>query len=109
MLWFGDPDIPTELDREQVTDQYLAGAVKFIERRLISRTGGLLELHGYSKDPRHLRVEFMLRQQRTGQLRTGMTFSRQLSMIWTLSFGLFKARCYDARLLSIPSRRGMIF
>ena len=62
MFWFGDPDIPAGLDRKQVTDQYLGGAIKFIERRLISRTGGLLELYGHhSKDPRYLRVEFMHR------------------------------------------------
>ncbi|KAK0614387.1 hypothetical protein B0T14DRAFT_570326 [Immersiella caudata] len=61
VLWFGDPDVPVEVDKKQVTEMYLRGAVKSIERRLVSRTGGLLELHGNSEDPLQLRVEFMHR------------------------------------------------
>ena len=43
-LWFGDKEVPVDLDAAEVTSTYLAGVIKSLERKLVSRTGGLLEL-----------------------------------------------------------------
>ncbi|KAH6637278.1 hypothetical protein F5144DRAFT_570116 [Chaetomium tenue] len=43
-LWFGDKDIPVDLGAAEVTSEYLTGAINSLERKLTSRTGGLLEL-----------------------------------------------------------------
>ncbi|KAL5088952.1 hypothetical protein Trisim1_006098 [Trichoderma cf. simile WF8] len=43
-LWFGDPEIPVDLKAADVTSEYLIGVIKSLERKLVSRTGGLLEL-----------------------------------------------------------------
>jgi len=63
-LWFGDKEIPTTLEKSEVTDKYLNGAAKSLERRLMSRTGGLLELFpGTSREGalRTTRVDYMHR------------------------------------------------
>ncbi|KAK4080937.1 hypothetical protein Trihar35433_2042 [Trichoderma harzianum] len=43
-LWFGDTEIPVDLKAADVTSEYLIGVIKTLERKLVSRTGGLLEL-----------------------------------------------------------------
>ena len=43
ILWFGDKEVPVDLDAAEVTGTYLAGVIKSLERKLMSRTGGLLE------------------------------------------------------------------
>lgn len=60
-LWFGDPDIPTNISTDEVTDKYLVGAIKSLERKLMSRTGGLLELTNVADDVGHMTVDFMHR------------------------------------------------
>ncbi|KAK3299633.1 uncharacterized protein B0H64DRAFT_102915 [Chaetomium fimeti] len=61
-LWFGDREIPIDLDATAVTNKYLTSATKSLERKLMSRTGGLLELvHSESLWGRQLHVEFMHR------------------------------------------------
>jgi hypothetical protein len=65
-LWFGDREIPVDLDAAEVTRQYLTGAIKSLERKLMSRTGGLLELvYHHSDDWRQrlglCKVDFMHR------------------------------------------------
>ncbi|KAH6845792.1 hypothetical protein B0I37DRAFT_381153 [Chaetomium sp. MPI-CAGE-AT-0009] len=60
-LWFGDRETPVDLDRTEVTSQYLTGAIKSLERKLMSRTGGLLELVSIDADHTKDQVEFMHR------------------------------------------------
>ncbi|KAK4160318.1 hypothetical protein QBC43DRAFT_338268 [Cladorrhinum sp. PSN259] len=43
-LWFGDSDISVDMEAAHITKQYLVGVIKTMERGLMSRTGGLLEL-----------------------------------------------------------------
>ncbi|KAH6856112.1 hypothetical protein B0I37DRAFT_351213 [Chaetomium sp. MPI-CAGE-AT-0009] len=43
-LWFGEEEIPIDLQVLDMTETYLASAQKSVERVLMSRTGGLLEL-----------------------------------------------------------------
>ncbi|KAL6819886.1 hypothetical protein V8C40DRAFT_65726 [Trichoderma camerunense] len=65
ILWFGDVEISVHLNAADVTSDYLTGAIKTLERRLMSRTGGLLELVSrngdYAKEPKDFRVDYMHR------------------------------------------------
>ncbi|PTB60142.1 hypothetical protein M431DRAFT_502264 [Trichoderma harzianum CBS 226.95] len=64
-LWFGDAQFPVDFDAACVTSTYLTGAVKTLERKVMSRTGGLLELvcdnDDHIKPPRDVRVDYMHR------------------------------------------------
>ncbi|KAL7928575.1 hypothetical protein V8C35DRAFT_317902 [Trichoderma chlorosporum] len=64
-LWFGDRDIPVNFPTAKVTGTYLTAAIKSLERRLMSRTGGLLELvsgnDDHTKKPEDVRVDYMHR------------------------------------------------
>lgn len=71
-LWFGDTEISVDLKAADVTSEYLNGVIKILERKLVSRTGGLLELvsngdHDESLDeprdelPENAMVEYMHR------------------------------------------------
>ncbi|KAK3354070.1 hypothetical protein B0T25DRAFT_225232 [Lasiosphaeria hispida] len=64
-LWFGDKEIPVDLNAAEVTSTYLTGIIKSLERKLMSRTGGLLELvsihDDHTKEPERVRVDFMHR------------------------------------------------
>jgi len=64
-LWFGDKEIPVNIDAAEVTSTYLGGVIKSLERKLMSRTGGLLELVSdngdLAKPPVHVRVDYMHR------------------------------------------------
>lgn len=64
-LWFGDKQISADFDVANVTSEYLTGAIKTLERSLMSRTGGLLELvsrnAGYTQNPEDVRVDYMHR------------------------------------------------
>lgn len=59
-LWFGDKGFPVDFDTANVTSKYLTGVIKTLERRLVSRTGGLLELvsriKDYTKEPGHVYI-----------------------------------------------------
>ena len=57
-VWFGSKDIPVDLDKSEVTEVYLTGALNLLERKLMSRTGGLLELTGNTSESE---VRFMHR------------------------------------------------
>ncbi|KAK3375813.1 hypothetical protein B0T24DRAFT_617096 [Lasiosphaeria ovina] len=60
-LWFGDSDTPADLAAAEVTNEYLTGVAKSLERRLMSRTGGLLELTGDLGGIATMHVDFMHR------------------------------------------------
>ncbi|KAK3305673.1 uncharacterized protein B0T15DRAFT_556009 [Chaetomium strumarium] len=62
-LWFGAKEIPVDLDASEVTATYLDGVIKSLERKLMSRTGGLLELISHDGPLKYSkrRVEFMHR------------------------------------------------
>ena len=66
-LWFGDKEVPVDLDAAEVTSMYLAGVIKSLERKLMSRTGGLLELQamspsdGNTHQPENFHVDYMHR------------------------------------------------
>ncbi|KAK0709320.1 hypothetical protein B0T26DRAFT_652605, partial [Lasiosphaeria miniovina] len=60
-LWLGDSDTPADLAAAEVTNEYLTGVAKSLERRLMSRTGGLLELTGDLGGIATMHVDFMHR------------------------------------------------
>lgn len=64
-LWFGDKDFPVNFDAAHVTRTYLDGAIKTLERKLMSRTGGLLELvsrpKSYTRNSKEFHVDYMHR------------------------------------------------
>ncbi|UKZ65081.1 uncharacterized protein TrAtP1_006283 [Trichoderma atroviride] len=43
-LWFGDKELPVDFATVNLTSTFLTGVIKSLERKLMSRTGGLLEL-----------------------------------------------------------------
>ncbi|QYS92888.1 NACHT domain-containing protein [Trichoderma simmonsii] len=65
IVWFGDKEISVDIKATDVTSTYLSGAIKILERKLMSRTGGLLELvshhDDYTKEPKDVRVDYMHR------------------------------------------------
>ncbi|KAL7916601.1 hypothetical protein GGI35DRAFT_46747 [Trichoderma velutinum] len=64
-LWFGDTEIPVDFKAADVTTEYLTAVINNLERRLMSRTGGLLELVSGNDDhadkPEGVLVEYMHR------------------------------------------------
>ncbi|GAB1316034.1 hypothetical protein MFIFM68171_06244 [Madurella fahalii] len=60
-LWFGDTEVPINISTSDVTETYLKGALRSVERKLMSRTGGLLELTDTSSGLAYTKVEFMHR------------------------------------------------
>lgn len=65
IVWFGDKEISVDLKATDVTSTYMTSAIKILERKLMSRTGGLLELvsrhDDYKKDPKDVRMDYMHR------------------------------------------------
>lgn len=43
-LWYGDKELPPDFATANLTSTFLTGVIKSLERKLMSRTGGLLEL-----------------------------------------------------------------
>lgn len=60
-LWFRDSDVSVESQPPSMTGAYLAGIAEQLERRLMSRTGGLLELFHDTGELAQMRVDFMHR------------------------------------------------
>lgn len=64
-VWFGHKEFPVHFDAASVTSIYLTGVIKTLERRLMSRTGGLLELvspnDDHTKRPEDVRLDYMHR------------------------------------------------
>ncbi|KAI0136317.1 hypothetical protein BJ170DRAFT_677196 [Xylariales sp. AK1849] len=61
-IWLGDEEVPIDLEYSQMKNLYWENAISFLERRLTSRTGGLLEIsRGQWNHPRNLSVGFMHR------------------------------------------------
>ncbi|EHK40223.1 hypothetical protein TRIATDRAFT_41622, partial [Trichoderma atroviride IMI 206040] len=65
-LWFGDKELPVDFATVNLTSTFLTGVIKSLERKLMSRTGGLLELRVSSSDvhakkPEDVRVDYMHR------------------------------------------------
>jgi hypothetical protein len=64
-IWFGDTEFPVDYKAENVTSLFLTGIIRSLRRRLMSRTGGLLELvssnSDLDEDPKDVRVDYMHR------------------------------------------------
>ncbi|UKZ47947.1 hypothetical protein TrVGV298_002183 [Trichoderma virens] len=64
-LWFGDKDFPVDFKTADATIVFLEGVIKSLERKLMSRTGGLLELVSsngdHTKIPKDVHVYYMHR------------------------------------------------
>jgi hypothetical protein len=46
-LWFSAKEVPADIETSEVTEEYVKGAIKSLERKLMSRTGGLMEISSY--------------------------------------------------------------
>lgn len=58
-FWLGDIAVPVDMKAENTTSEYVSEAVKSLARKLISRTGGILEIIPHATDAEGSRVEFM--------------------------------------------------
>lgn len=60
-FWLGDRMVPVDMRLLDMTPNYINMAVKSLARRLVSRTGGILEISGSLTDPEEATVDFMHR------------------------------------------------
>lgn len=60
-FWLGDTAVSADIKAEDITREYVSKAVESLARKLVSRTGGLLETSFLPGEPEKSRVDYMHR------------------------------------------------
>jgi hypothetical protein len=82
ILWFGDKEVPLDLDASKVTTSYLRAALDSLERKLTSRTGGLLEI--VPADKRHLSAKGVLEHVPLDLLHARVEYMHRTARDWVM-------------------------